>query len=651
MIQDWLSNGVQLSQFMRPFRGNFRGSAYSSPLPPPTLFENAATCAAWEDFISRTLEEWITRGAIDLVGRVGQVNPPHLVMPLTVEPSKPRLCHDERFLNLWVRDNPFTLETLNDVPRLVETGDFLTSCDHKAGYQHVRIHPNSQKYFGIQWDGWYLVYTTLPFGFKASTFIYQTLSDAVTGYTRKLGVAGMTYIDDSLNGLWRPQNAEKTPAEKSARLKQAKQAVYIVCEVLTRLGYTLALSKSVLIPVQRVLFLGMLVDAAIGAFLLPGNKKLSFALLRESILDRRVISIRMLQRLHGKCISFMPAIPAAKLYTCEMARALSKAARSSKPVTITEQLRKEVSHWRFVDSWDQAMVWRDERHLHFRLATDSSGYKWGAFILGNSDKSLEMGDFWPSGDQRPIHVKEAHALLNALRALKNRIANHRVDVSIDSQAVIGAWEGQGSRDTALADILKEIFQLLFEANAQLKLQFVASDSNPADAPSRSLSKQDCTLSHNAWQKVQEAFGPHSIDLMATDSNCRQDQWGKPLRHFTPFPTPLSDGVNLFAQTLGQEENPYCFPPICLIAPAIAFLAKSGVTGCTVVTPLWKPWPLWAVAANRYCKQRILLAKKGDTDTLLWPSRSGYISDQRGLPWDLWAMRLSFPKPESSPNSS
>ena len=42
-------------------------------------------------------------------GRVGCCDPPNLVMPLTVEVTKPRLCHDERFLNLWVIDKPFVL--------------------------------------------------------------------------------------------------------------------------------------------------------------------------------------------------------------------------------------------------------------------------------------------------------------------------------------------------------------------------------------------------------------------------------------------------------------------------------------------------------------------------------------------------------------
>ena len=29
-----------------------------------------------------------------------------LVLPITIEPSKPRMCHDERYLNLWIRTIP-----------------------------------------------------------------------------------------------------------------------------------------------------------------------------------------------------------------------------------------------------------------------------------------------------------------------------------------------------------------------------------------------------------------------------------------------------------------------------------------------------------------------------------------------------------------
>ena len=55
----------------------------------------------------------------------------HLVLPLTVEPSKPRLCLDARFLNLWMRDAPFSLDKLSDVYFVcfVYPNSFMTKCD------------------------------------------------------------------------------------------------------------------------------------------------------------------------------------------------------------------------------------------------------------------------------------------------------------------------------------------------------------------------------------------------------------------------------------------------------------------------------------------------------------------------------------------
>ena len=83
--------------------------------------------------------DWISQGVIKVHGVVGACSPPHLVLPLTVEPSKPRLCYDERFLYLWTRDLPFKLDHLPDLPRYVLPGHFQTTFDDKNGYQHLKF--------------------------------------------------------------------------------------------------------------------------------------------------------------------------------------------------------------------------------------------------------------------------------------------------------------------------------------------------------------------------------------------------------------------------------------------------------------------------------------------------------------------------------
>lgn len=51
----------------------------------------------------------------------------------------------------------------------------MTSIDDKSGYNHVLLSENSRTYIGIQFGGYYMVYRTLPFGFKSRGYIYHSL--------------------------------------------------------------------------------------------------------------------------------------------------------------------------------------------------------------------------------------------------------------------------------------------------------------------------------------------------------------------------------------------------------------------------------------------------------------------------------------------
>ena len=93
---DIVREGVKVDCFFKPFKGNFKGHSYDAPRPPSIRLGNSKICEGFRDFISETLLDWVTTGGLDVWSRVGGVTPPHLVLPLTVEPSKPRLCHDER---------------------------------------------------------------------------------------------------------------------------------------------------------------------------------------------------------------------------------------------------------------------------------------------------------------------------------------------------------------------------------------------------------------------------------------------------------------------------------------------------------------------------------------------------------------------------
>ena len=634
-VREWVQHGVDIFRYIQPFKGKFWGEHYDADLPPRKCFNNSNKCRHFVDFINDTIADRLKSGAIECVGKVGQVDPPHIIAPLVVEPSKPRLCINLMFLNSWTKDVSFSLDTLKDIPRVVGEHAFFTSLDDKSGFDNIFLTSESRNFVGFQWAGYYFRCLTLPFGYKLSSYIYHTLNMQPTAYIRKrFAIPVFMYIDDRL-----VEEARKTGVQGG--MSRALVANYIVCEILIRLGYCINLSKSVFTPTQIPVFLGFFVDSVNKCFRLTNEKKQKFALLREQCLDKEYLSVLELQQLAGKCISFMLAVPGAKLYTREMNRAISLGCKSNQKTFLSADLREEIQSWRFLDNWDGQMVWKKERHLYLEIVSDASTFKWGGVIFFTSGKQ-EIYDFWGEKDkQLPIMVLEAKALLNVLISIKDQIQGQRLDAGVDNMALLNAWKNEGCKSRELNVVLKEIFELVFEGDIVLNLIFVKSSDNAADDASRVLKKSDASLSMGAWYEVQRVFGGdkgHTVDLMSLDSNCMTDIKGKPLKHFTPFRTPGTDGINVFSQDIGHHENCYVFPPFNLISPVINFIAECKIN-CTLIVPAFKLTQIWQLSLADMIIEAVLIGSKGQKGILRYPSKRGYVSDKIGLPFNIWAVRF------------
>jgi hypothetical protein len=395
-------------------------------------------------------------------------------------------------------------------------------------------------------------------------------------------------------------------------------------------------------PSARVKYLGLIVDSEDLSFEIPLDKREIFEGLRLSILQNDFCSIKTLQRLAGKCVSFSLVFPGALLYTREMHSAIGQASRNSRDIRIVSSLKEEIEFWEFLKDQNAGVKWRSESHAQISVMTDASLYKWGGVLNPfTTDQQSVSSDFWAQSDARPIHMKEAEGLRRSILAFAEELRGKRVDAYVDNQAVVHGWNNKGSRNLALTGEMKLLFQLSVDLNIDLGLRYVASKDNLADAPSRALSPQDACLSPRSWERVQARFGPHTVDLMSLDSNVMVDMQGKPLRHFTPFPTPGSSGVNLFATDIKHERNPYVFPPIIMISPVLKFLRDSGISACTVVVPDFHPRPLWWTLLQSRMSDLLVLGHKGQKQVLRIPTKKGLVLDLVGLPWNLIAVRLQF----------
>jgi hypothetical protein len=109
---------------------------------------------------------------------------------------------------------------------------------------------------------------------------------------------------------------------------------------------------------------------------------------------------------------------------------------------------------------------------------------------------------------------------------------------------------------------------------------VQSDTLSRDRGDRS----EWQLTEEAWAEVQEAWGPHSVDLFATRNNALLP------RYFSRYAEPDSAGRDALRQDWRQEFNGYANPPYALLPQIIEKVRSSGCE-ITLVAPVWpaQPW--------------------------------------------------------------
>ena len=110
------------------------------------------------------------------------------------------------------------------------------------------------------------------------------------------------------------------------------------------------------------------------ASIIPFRKIEALPVLRKNILGcKKYSNVKTLQRFQGKCISLSLALLAANLFIREMSHIIASADSNGR-VSLTPALREELSYWQFLESWQDWLPWRDEKHVRLSLSTDASGF-------------------------------------------------------------------------------------------------------------------------------------------------------------------------------------------------------------------------------------------------------------------------------------
>ena len=392
--------------------------------------------------------------------------------------------------------------------------------------------------------------------------------------------------------------------------------------------------------------LGFGIDSVTSSYSIKEKFRAKFRLCREELLERGSANLLDLQRWVGKCNHLRLLFPGNSLFTIEARRLM--AGLDTTRVEIPQSVKEEISFWSFVDAFTEPVPYLLQQHVTIGLYTDASGYGWGATVTLPSGPTT-LRDYWTSELlHHDICCKEGLAVLFALQSLESAISCRRVDVRVDNEGLALAWAGLRSRSVELTGVLQSLFLLTIDLRISLKLQWIPTDENPADAPSRDLQRCDAMLVEELRVRLWECYGPFSFDLMALPSNVFRDPAGHALPFFSRFPVPRSSGVNVFAQR-PPAGRLYVFPPFSVITPLIRLLMEWGSVEVVIVLPvLPSSTPVWDGLLRPFILDALSLSPPASRGVLRFPSSSGYAANLLPVPYGLWAFRCLFPVAANPP---
>ena len=412
------------------------------------------------------------------------------------------------------------------------------------------------------------------------------------------------------------------------------------------LGYFVSPTKSTVVPTQRMVHLGFGIDSKTSTYFLTEKKRTKFRGLRDQLMSSKVATLKDIQRFVGKCNHLRLLFPASSLFTIRCRRLESSLLETPSP--LPPAVVDEIAFWTFVDSCTDPIPFRLQQHLTLRLFTDASGYGWGAQADLPSGRVV-FRDYWTTkllGND--ICVKEALAVLFALQSISTFLQSRRIDVFVDNEGLVKAWSGLSSKSIELSDVLQSLFLFCVDFNISLKMTWVSTHENPADAPSRALHRSDSLLAERLRKRLWSCYGPFSFDLLALPSNVFRDPSGGALPFFSPSPVRSSAGVNVFAQS-APSGMLYAFPPFAIITPLINLFIEWGSVSVVVVLPSFPGRrPTWLALLSPYILDLCTLSSASDVDVLGLPSPLGYNGNCLPLGFGLSAYRCRFPSRPSPP---
>jgi hypothetical protein len=214
--------------------------------------------------------------------------------------------------------------------------------------------------------------------------------------------------------------------------------------------------------------------------------------------------------------------------------------------------------------------------------SDASGTGYGGYVVNIIDNEV-MGRWNSVESIQSSTWRELEAVYRVLLSLLDILQGQKVKWNTDNQNIVHILN-KGSRKIDLQQISIKIANVCTLHNIVLLPQWVPREENvKADKISKSTDCDDWEIDKDVFTKLNNVWGPHTIDRFASDYNTKCKVFNSKY---------WCTGINAFDQHWGQENN-WIVPPPSVAQKCIQKMKQETANG-TIIIPYWKSasyWPL------------------------------------------------------------
>jgi Reverse transcriptase (RNA-dependent DNA polymerase) len=554
-------------------------------------------------FALQQAQEWVLMGALDEVNKPARDVLVCNVVVAYRSGKMDRVCWAGNAINEGVTANPFKMESLRSVARLMQPGDWMFSFDLKKGYFQIPLKPAFKEFTYMRIGEKYYRWNVLMFGLASAPKDFSFIIKKVLGLLRKQGIRCSFFIDDIIFFARSERDAERL------RL--------VALDLFYKLGFRVSWPKSLLRPGRIIRHLGLDVCSTDGSIWAPEDKVMRLKQLAAELLQTCTQPCvgRAVATFVGVLGALRLAIPAALILARGLMRSLDQL-----PILYTQEVDGKVQEVRDYKATvllsplaiAELRLWVEgswkirgskvKQMTHTACFVDACPEGAGAVVArrlpGGAGEEWDIEQLragaWEGRISEQSSVFELLNVWNVVEEFHTSWRGNLVQICSDNVGAVFIMGRGCMKNHCLHALSLGIWRVCWQWDISLCAQYIGGDgiiAAGADGLSRDSDYGDCRLKTEVFNQLWDRWRME-VDLFCSPSATqRNPQTGELLWAVSPYKCERRIGVD--GLTFRSTKVLYAFPPTALLPALVPRVVALGLR-VVLIIPVWTQaewWPL------------------------------------------------------------